>query len=69
MDLLQKNNYLTRLATGSISYPPAERRCPVCSSLQFKGEALYIEIRCRRCKSNLCFQYDDVTLNYTIQPY
>ncbi len=69
MDVLQQNNYLTSLATGSISYPPTERRCPICSSLQFKGEALYIEIRCRRCKTMLLFQREEIRPHYSIQPY
>ena len=57
---------LTNLATCSISMH--SRYCPVCSSLMFRGEALYVEIKCRKCKYLLTFQGETVR-SYNVQPY
>ena len=61
-----EKNVLTRAATCSISL--RNRYCPTCSQLQFKGEAIDVEIRCRRCKQILVFQGETVR-TYNIKPY
>lgn len=57
---------LTRVATCASSL--RSRYCPACSQLQFKGDAIDVEIRCRRCKSMLVFQGETVRA-YNIKPY
>ena len=57
---------LTRIATCASSL--RNRYCPMCSQLQFKGDAIDIEIRCRRCKTMVVFQGETVRA-YQIKPY
>ena len=57
---------LTNLATCSISL--RNRYCPICEQLQFKGDALNVEMKCRRCKQILIFQGETVKA-YNLKPY
>lgn len=63
---LDEQILLTACATSSISL--RTRYCPLCHQMQFRGDALYIEVKCRRCKSLVIFQ-GEIVRSYNVQPY